>query len=111
MLTLGLGRSSMRVMPSLGSGRYSPGPGTELLLEEGVYQEIRPPVANCSRTWPDFLAIDSIVSSRMRVHFPTMEIRVQGMHQGDRDRPDARRCLLHEEPRLQGDQENRQGDG
>ena len=45
---LGRGRSSMRVMPSVASGRYSPGPGTETLLEEGIYQEIRPAVANCS---------------------------------------------------------------
>src|SRR4051794_8135493 len=33
MLTLGLGRSSTRVMPSVGSGRYWPGPGTEMLLK------------------------------------------------------------------------------
>jgi hypothetical protein len=45
---LGLGRSSMRVMPSVASGRYSPGPGTVELLGEGIYQEIRPAVANCS---------------------------------------------------------------
>src|SRR5512135_3605798 len=46
-------------MPSVGSGRYSPGPGTVKLLEEGVYQEIRPPVANCSLIRPDFFTIDS----------------------------------------------------
>ena len=49
----------MRVMPSVASGRYSPGPGTVKLLEDGVYQEIRPAVANCSPEWPDFLAIES----------------------------------------------------
>src|SRR3954454_25249566 len=59
MLTLGLGRSSTRVIPSLGSGRYSPGPGMAKLLEEGSYQEVRPRVAKCSLIWPDFLAIDS----------------------------------------------------
>src|SRR5512142_690849 len=47
-------------MPSVGSGRYSPGPGTVKLLEDGSYQEIRPPVASCSLIRPDFLAIDSI---------------------------------------------------
>src|SRR5512135_2986356 len=56
---LGLGRSSMRVMPSVASGRYSPGPGTVELLGEGIYEEIRPAVANCSPEWPDFLAIVS----------------------------------------------------
>src|SRR5512135_3134673 len=59
---LGLGRSSMRVMPSVASGRYSPGPGTVELLGEGISQEIRPAVANCSPEWPDFLAIVSIFS-------------------------------------------------
>src|SRR4051794_242982 len=38
----------MRVMPSVASGRYSPGPGTETLLEERIDQEIRQAVANCS---------------------------------------------------------------
>src|SRR5947209_19315951 len=56
---LGLGRSTTRVMPSVGSGRYSPGPGTVKLLEEGIYQEIRQPVAYCSLIRPDFLAIES----------------------------------------------------
>src|SRR5438309_1695271 len=60
MLTLGLGRSSTRVVPSVGSGRYSPGPGTMKLLEVGSYQEIRLPVAECSLIRPDFLAIDSV---------------------------------------------------
>jgi len=32
----------------------------ERLLEEGIYQEIRSAVANCSPEWPDFLAIESI---------------------------------------------------
>src|SRR4051794_19308655 len=49
----------MRVMPSVASGRYSPGPGTEILLGEGIYQEIRPAVANCSPEWPGFLATES----------------------------------------------------
>ena len=33
---LGLGKSSMRVMPWEGSGQYSPGPGMVKLLEEMV---------------------------------------------------------------------------
>src|SRR5512135_2427942 len=63
MLTLGLGRSSMQVMPSVGSGRYSPGPGTVKLLEDGSYQEIRPQVPKCSLTRPVFLAIDSEITA------------------------------------------------
>src|SRR5512135_1453390 len=47
----------MRVMLSVESGRYSPGPGTVKLLEDGSYQEIRPPVASCSLIRPDFLAM------------------------------------------------------
>src|SRR4051812_28038166 len=65
MLTLGLGRSSTRVMPSVGSGRYWPGPGTEMLLREVSYQEIRPTVAGCSLIRPDFLAIDSECAGRV----------------------------------------------
>src|SRR5262249_29260322 len=56
---LGLGRSSMRVMPSVASGRYSPGPGTETLLGDEIYQEIRPVVADCSPREPDSLATES----------------------------------------------------
>src|SRR3954454_2830974 len=63
MLTLGLGRSSTRVMPSVGSGRYWPGPGMEMLLKEESYQVIRPIVTWCSLIRPDFLAIDSSLSS------------------------------------------------
>src|SRR5947209_2871863 len=54
-----LGRSAMQVMPSVGSGRYSPGPGTKLLLEEMFYQEIRSTVGQCSLIRLGFLAIDS----------------------------------------------------
>src|SRR3954447_8865123 len=50
----------MRLIPSEGSGRYSPGPGMVELLEERFYQEIRLPVAICSQTPPGILAIDSI---------------------------------------------------
>src|SRR5262245_6263781 len=60
MLIFGLGRSSTRVMPSVASGRYSPGPGTDILLGDGIYQEIRPAVANCSPKEPDSLATESI---------------------------------------------------
>src|SRR5262245_60926167 len=66
MLTSGLGRSSRRVMPSVGAGRYSPGPGPVKLLKEGSYQEIRPALAWCSLGWPDFLAIDSIIPNHSR---------------------------------------------
>jgi hypothetical protein len=51
----------MRLIPSEGSGRYSPGPGMVELLEERSYQEIRLPVAICSQTPPGILAIDSEV--------------------------------------------------
>ena len=37
---LGSGRSSMRVIPSKGWDRYTPGPGMEMFLEEGSYQEL-----------------------------------------------------------------------
>src|SRR4051794_25589582 len=50
----------MRLIPSEGSGRYSPGPGMVELLEERSYQEIRPPVAICSQTPTGILAIDSV---------------------------------------------------
>src|SRR5262249_59916912 len=46
-------------MPSEASGRYSPGPGTDTLLGDGIYQEIRPAVANCSPKEPDSLATES----------------------------------------------------
>src|SRR5512135_3679518 len=49
----------MRVVPSVASGRYSPGPGTVKLLEDGIHQEIRPAMVNRSPGWPVFLAIDS----------------------------------------------------
>src|SRR3954468_7104465 len=50
----------MRLIPSEGSGRYSPGPGMIELLEERSYQEIRPLVAICSQAVPGILAIDSL---------------------------------------------------
>jgi hypothetical protein len=37
--TWGLGRSSMRLMPPVASGPYSPGPGLERLREEGRRKE------------------------------------------------------------------------
>src|SRR4051794_12628685 len=49
----------MRWIPSVGSGRYSPGPGMVGLLEERAYQELRITMAFCSRIPPDNLAIDS----------------------------------------------------
>jgi hypothetical protein len=55
---LGLGKSSIRVMPSVGSGRYSPGLGMVCLLEE-LYQVIRKPLPICSLFRPGNLAIDS----------------------------------------------------
>src|SRR3954453_21575286 len=61
MLTLVLGKSSGRLIPSVGSGRYSPGPGVVKLLEERSYQEIRPLMAKCSLIPPGFLTIDSKV--------------------------------------------------
>src|SRR5262249_49889792 len=59
MQTLVLGKSSGRLIPTVGSGRYSPGPGMVKLLEEGSYQELRPRMAKCSLIPPGFLAIDS----------------------------------------------------
>src|SRR4051794_25891135 len=50
----------MRVMPSVGSGRYWPGPGMAWLLEEKFYQDLRGNVAFCSQKMPDNRAIDSI---------------------------------------------------
>src|SRR5208337_4510356 len=44
--------------PSVGSGRYSPGPGMVYLLVE-VYQVIRTPLAVCSLIRPGNPAIDS----------------------------------------------------
>ena len=49
----------MRVMPSDGSGRYSPGPGMVKLLEKWFYQELRPLMAICSLNPPGNLAIVS----------------------------------------------------
>ena len=49
---LGLGKSSMRVMPWEGSGRYSPGPGMVKLLEKWFYQELGPLMAICSLNLP-----------------------------------------------------------
>src|SRR5215831_8502871 len=46
-------------MPTVGSGRYSPGPGMVSLLRGRSYQEIRSSVAKCSLSPPGFLAIDS----------------------------------------------------
>ena len=43
----------------MGNKILSPGPGTEMLVEEGGDQEIRSAVAKCSPKWPDFLAIES----------------------------------------------------
>src|SRR4051794_17210365 len=47
-------------MPSEASGRYPPGPGTDTLLGEGIYQEIRLAVANRSPKEPDSLATESL---------------------------------------------------
>ena len=58
-LALGLGGSSTRLMPSVGSGRYPPGPGREMLPEGGSYQEIRRMMAESSQVRPEFLAKDS----------------------------------------------------
>src|SRR4051812_29855839 len=58
----------MRLIPSEGSGRYSPGPGMVELLEERSYQEIRPPVAICSQIPPGILAIDSEFAEVAGVH-------------------------------------------
>src|SRR4051794_24630955 len=58
----------MRLIPSEGSGRYSPGPGMVELLEERSYQEIRPPVAICSQAPPGILAIDSTIPGIVPAH-------------------------------------------
>src|SRR5262244_1675896 len=63
MQTLVLGKSSGRLIPTVGSGRYSPGPGMVKLLEEGSYQELRPRMAKCSLIPPGFLAIDSFFTT------------------------------------------------
>ena len=57
--TLVLGRSPMQVVPSVESGRYSPGPGMINLLEEHFYQVLRRLVVFCSQNWPGNRAIDS----------------------------------------------------
>src|SRR5208337_2370803 len=64
---LGLGKSSMRVMPWEGSGRYSPGPGMVKLLEKWFYQELRLLMAICSLNPPGNLAIVS--------EFPTATVQ------------------------------------
>src|SRR5271157_3991156 len=51
-------------MPSVGSGRYSPGPGMVYLLVE-VYQVIRTPLAICSLIRPGNPAIDSVFSNNL----------------------------------------------
>jgi hypothetical protein len=50
----------MRVVPSVGSGRYSPGAGMAWLLEERFYQELRGLMVVCSQNLPGNRAIDSL---------------------------------------------------
>ena len=71
-----LGKSSVRAMPTVGSGRYSPGPGMVKLLEreEVSYQELRPKLAKCSPISPDFFAIDS----NFGAYFQRMSTGVHG---------------------------------
>src|SRR5208337_5336922 len=68
----------MLVMPSVGSGRYSPGPGMVYLLVE-VYQVIRTPLAICSLIRPGNPAIDSKIGSfwgnAFRSRVGTLELR------------------------------------
>src|SRR5271157_2929407 len=53
-------------MPSVGSGRYSPGPSMVYLLVE-VYQVIRTPLAICSLIRPGNPAIDSTFEGLFRL--------------------------------------------
>src|SRR4051794_36368206 len=68
----------MRLIPSEGSDRYSPGPGMVALLEERSYQEIRLSVAICSQTPPGILAIDSSFVPLCTPNFTHRKVRTLG---------------------------------
>src|ERR1700694_764347 len=82
----------MQLIPSEGSGRYSPGPGMVELLEERSYQEIRLPVAICSQTPPGILAIDSDFPSRSAQRLRTFWLRASYRNSYEPPHTTSRRC-------------------
>src|SRR5262249_43348088 len=64
-------------MPSVASGRYSPGPGTDTLLGDGIYQELRPAVANCSPNEPDSPATEAEKPDRKDARVTVEEVAIE----------------------------------